>query len=104
VEICTGRMQPHCVHHTFVLQQDSSQTLYGIALRVWSRADEKRAETIRDLRKRNEPDYYDTPDETYWIPYALSFLSRYPLFNLLGDYLRGMWIHWNKATNLFHAE
>jgi hypothetical protein len=73
-------------------------------LRVWSRADEKRAETIRDLRKRNEPDYYDSPDETYWIPYALSFLSRYPLFNLLGDYLRGMWIHWNKATNLFHAE
>ncbi|RPA93413.1 hypothetical protein L873DRAFT_58914 [Choiromyces venosus 120613-1] len=104
VEICTGRTQPHCVHHTFVLQQDSSQTLYGIALRVWSRADEKRAETIRDLRKRNEPDYFDTPDESYWIPYALSFLSRYPLFNLLGDYLRGMWIHWNKATNLFHAE
>jgi hypothetical protein len=26
------------------------------------------------------------------------------LYNLLGDYLRGMWIHWNKATNLFHAE
>lgn len=104
VEICTGRTQPHCIHHTFVLQQDSSHTLYGIALRVWSRADEKRAETIRELRKRNESDYYDTPDETYWIPYALSFLSRYPLFNLLGDYLRGMWIHWNKATNLFHAE
>lgn len=34
----------------------------------------------------------------------MSFLSRYPLYNLLGDYLRGMWIHWNKATNLFHAE
>jgi len=78
--------------------------LYGIALRVWSRADDKRAETIRDLRKRTEPDYFDTPGETYWIPYCLSFLSRYPLYNLLGDYLRGMWIHWNKATNLFHAE
>ncbi|KAI9840145.1 MAG: hypothetical protein M1838_004206 [Thelocarpon superellum] len=104
VEICTGRSQPHCVHHAFVLQQDSSHTLYGIALRVWSRADEKRAETIRDLRKRTEPDFYDSPDETYWIPYCLSFLSRYPLYNLLGDYLRGMWIHWNKATNLFHAE
>ncbi|KAF3929623.1 hypothetical protein ABW20_dc0100990 [Dactylellina cionopaga] len=105
VEICTGRTQPHCVHHTFVLQQDSSQTLYGIALRVWSRADERRAETIRDMRKRNEGgDFFDSPDETYWIPYALSFLSRYPLFDLLGDYLRGMWIHWNKATNLFHAE
>ncbi|KAH0545553.1 hypothetical protein FGG08_000384 [Glutinoglossum americanum] len=104
VEICTGKAQPHCVHHSFVLQQDSSHTLYGIALRVWSRADEKRAETIRDLRKRTEQDYYDTPDETYWIPYCLSFLSRYPLYNLLGDYLRGMWIHWNKATNLFHAE
>ncbi|KAI2467815.1 AEX-3 domain-containing protein [Annulohypoxylon bovei var. microspora] len=104
VEICTGRSQPHCVHHAFVLQQDSSHTLYGICLRVWSRADEKRADTIRDLRKRTETDYYDSPDETYWIPYCLSFLSRYPLYNLLGDYLRGMWIHWNKATNLFHAE
>ncbi|CAL3969406.1 unnamed protein product [Diplocarpon coronariae] len=104
VEICTGRSQPHCVHHSFVLQQDSSHTLYGIALRVWSRADEKRAETIRDLRRRTEPDFYDASDETYWIPYCLSFLSRYPLYNLLGDYLRGMWIHWNKATNLFHAE
>ncbi|KAL8792116.1 MAG: hypothetical protein Q9195_005291 [Heterodermia aff. obscurata] len=82
----------------------SSHTLYGIALRVWSRADEKRAETIRDLRKRTESDYYDSPDDTYWIPYCLSFLSRYPLYDLLGDYLRGMWIHWNKATNLFHAE
>lgn len=104
MEICTGKSQPHCVHHSFVLQQDSSHTLYGIALRVWSRADEKRAETIRDLRKKTESDYYDNPDETYWIPYCLSFLSRYPLYDLLGDYLRGMWIHWNKATNLFHAE
>jgi len=104
VEICTGRSQPHCVHHAFVLQQDSQHTLYGIALRVWSRADEKRAETIRELRRKTEPDYRDVADETYWIPYCLSFLSRYPLYNLLGDYLRGMWIHWNKATNLFHAE
>ncbi|KAJ4306763.1 hypothetical protein N0V88_000130 [Collariella sp. IMI 366227] len=104
VEICTGRSQPHCVHHAFVLQQDSSHTLYGICLRVWSRADEKRAETIRELRKRTEPDFYDNPEEQYWIPYCLAFLSRYPLYNLLGDYLRGMWIHWNKATNLFHAE
>ncbi|KIW34170.1 uncharacterized protein PV07_00965 [Cladophialophora immunda] len=104
VEICTGRSQPHCVHHSFVLQQDSQHTLYGIALRVWSRADEKRAETIRDLRRKTESDYRDVADETYWIPYCLSFLSRYPLYNLLGDYLRGMWIHWNKATNLFHAE
>ena len=92
------------MHHSFVLQQNSSQTLYGIALRVWSRADEKRAETIRDLRRRTEADYFDCGDETYWIPYCLSFLSRYPLYDLLGDYLRGMWIHWNKATNLFHAE
>ncbi|KAI5304295.1 hypothetical protein KEM56_006649 [Ascosphaera pollenicola] len=104
VEICTGKSQPHCIHHSFVLQQDSTHTLYGIALRVWSRADEKRAETIRDLRSKTEPDFFNNPEETYWIPYCLSFLSRYPLYNLLGDYLRGMWIHWNKATNLFHAE
>lgn len=56
------------------------------------------------MRRKTEPDYRDVADETYWIPYCLSFLSRYPLYNLLGDYLRGMWIHWNKATNLFHAE
>lgn len=56
------------------------------------------------MRKKTEPDFYDNPEETYWIPYCLSFLSRYPLYDLLGDYLRGMWIHWNKATNLFHAE
>ncbi|KAF2747299.1 hypothetical protein M011DRAFT_402676 [Sporormia fimetaria CBS 119925] len=104
VEVVTGRAQPHCVNHSFVLQQDSSHTLYGIALKVWSRADDNRAATIRDLRKRIEPDFFDKEDETYWIPYCLSFLSRYPLYNLLGDYLRGMWIHWNKATNLFHAE
>lgn len=104
MEVCTGRNQPHCVHHPFVLQQDSAHTLYGVALRVWSRADEKRAETIRELRRKTESDFYDNPDETYWIPYCLSFLSRYPLYDLLGDYLRGMWIHWNKATNLFHAE
>lgn len=104
VEIISQRSQPHCTHHSFVLQQDSSHTLYGISLRVWARADEKRAETIRDLRKRTEADYYDAPDETYWIPYCLSFLSRYPLYDLLGDYLRGMWVHWNKNSNLFHAE
>ncbi|KAF3031609.1 hypothetical protein E8E12_001835 [Didymella heteroderae] len=104
VEICIGRSQPHCVHHSFVVQQDSSHTLYGIALRIWTRADEKRAETIRDLRKRIEPDFVDSRDATYWIPYCLSFLSRYPLYNLLGDYLRGMWTHWNERTSFFHAE
>ena len=104
IEIVVGRNAPHCVHHSFVLQQDSSHTLYGIALKVWSKADERRAETIRDLRRRTEADYYEGTDESYWIPYCLSFLSRYPLYDLLGDYLRGMWIHWNKATNLFPAE
>ena len=104
VEIVTGRSQPQCLHHSFVLQQDTSHTLYGIALRVWSRTDERRAETIRELRRKTETEYHDVPDETYWIPYCLSFVSRYPLYNLLGDYLRGMWVHWNKATNLFHAE
>lgn len=38
------------------------------------------------------------------LPDSLCFLSPYPLFNLLSDYLKGMWIHWSKSTNLFHAE
>ena len=54
-----GRSQPHCVHHAFVLQQDSSHTLYGICLRQC--ADEKRAETIRELRKRTEPGFLRQP-------------------------------------------
>ena len=78
--------------------------MYGIALQVWSRADGKRTETIREIRRKVESDFYESSDDTYWIPYCLSFLSRYPLYDILGDYLRGMWIHWNKATNLFHAE
>ncbi|MCJ1472468.1 hypothetical protein MMC13_001116 [Lambiella insularis] len=104
VEVVYGRSQPQTIHHSFVLQQDSSHTLYGIALRVWSRADEKRSESIRSLRKRCENDYFDAAEDIYWIPYCLSFLSRYPLYDLLGDYLKGMWIHWNKVANLFHAE
>ncbi len=32
----------------------------------------------------DEPDFYDNSDETYWIPYCLSFLSRYPLYNPAG--------------------
>ena len=104
VEICVAKAHPPCVHHSYVLQQDSSHTLYGIALQVWSRADGKRTETIRELRRKTESDFYDSPEDIYWIPYCLSFLSRYPLYDILGDYLRGMWIHWNKATNLFHAE
>lgn len=73
-------------------------------MRVWSRLDQKRTESAREMRKKHDPDYHESPDEIYWVPYCLSFLSRYPLYDLLGDYLRGMWIHWNKATNLFHAE
>ncbi|OLL26154.1 DENN domain-containing protein [Neolecta irregularis DAH-3] len=104
VEVAVGKTQPQCVSHCFVIQQDASRTLFGVTLRVWSRADDKRCETIRELRKRMDSSSDYSQDENYWIPYALCFLSRYPLYSLLSDYLKAMWIHWNKATNLFHAE
>lgn len=82
-----------------MIQQNPSQTLYGVALRVWERVDAKKAEAIRVLRKRSETGFVPHPDEDYWVPYSLAFLSRYPLFDLLGDYLRGMWSTWNRAPD-----
>lgn len=72
VEIIASKNQPPCASHNFVIQQDSSHTLYGVSLRVWSRADDKRKETINELRKRVESGFssYSVDTEEYWIPYS----------------------------------
>jgi uDENN domain len=72
VEVIASKNQPPCASHNFVIQQDSSHTLYGVSLRVWSRADEKRKDTITELRKRSEPGFspYGADAEDYWIPYS----------------------------------
>jgi uDENN domain len=75
VEIISSKNQPPCASHTFVIQQDSTQTLYGVCLRVWSRADDKRKETITELRKRSEPGFHSMDTEEYWIPYAYILTS-----------------------------
>lgn len=67
VEISIGDVQPVCINHSFVLQQSSTSTLYGVALKVWSKADEKRAQTIRELRT-NEHEALAEHEEVYWIP------------------------------------
>lgn len=67
VEICYGEAQPPCVSHSFVLQQNSTSTLYGVSLQVWSKADEKRCKTIYELRLRDESREVSS-DEVYWIP------------------------------------
>ncbi|ORY82077.1 AEX-3 domain-domain-containing protein [Protomyces lactucae-debilis] len=103
IEIFMGEVQPTCNNHSFVLQQSSTSTSYGVCLQVWSKADSKRARTIAELRTKEERREV-SPTETFWIPYVLCFLSPYPLFSLLGSYLRAMWVHWSKSSNLFHAE
>lgn len=67
VEICFGDTQPPCVSHSFVLQQTSTSTLYGVSLQVWSKADEKRCQTIYQLRCRDEQGPIDET-AVYWIP------------------------------------
>lgn len=100
VEIFTGESRPDCVHHSFVIQQDSSHSYYGVALRVWSKADETTVRAIRNVWNTTGT-ISDENHDTYWIPYSLSFLSRYPLYDLLGDHIRNLWINCNnKATSL----
>jgi hypothetical protein len=79
VEIISSKNQPPCASHTFVIQQDSTQTLYGVCLRVWSRADDKRKDTITELRKRSEPGFHSMDTEEYWIPYAYNLPNVYSI-------------------------
>lgn len=67
VEVCYGEAQPACMNHSFVLQQSSTSTLYGVALQIWSKADDARSLTINELRKR-EGDIPSSDNEVYWIP------------------------------------
>ncbi|BFZ55855.1 hypothetical protein PYCC9005_002896 [Savitreella phatthalungensis] len=107
VELTVSNEQPRCINHSFVLQEQQS-TIYGVVLRVWSRADDDRSIVIREhFASDHQSDEQTTAsinDTTVWIPYALCFLSHYPLYALLGSYIRAMWIHWSKTTNVFHAE
>lgn len=102
MQIFVGNEQPRCTNHSFVLQEHNA-TVYGVCLRVWSRADPGRAQVLRELAQRENGSTFEE-DTSFWIPYSLCFLSSYPLYSLLGSYIRAMWIHWSKTTNLFHAE
>ena len=39
-----------------------------------------------------------------WIPYCLAFLSHYPLFDLMSDYLRCSWMLWSKNPDKFNSQ
>ncbi|BFZ63740.1 hypothetical protein YB2330_004872 [Saitoella coloradoensis] len=110
VEIVVGPKQPVCTSHMFVIQQDAESTLYGTSLRIWSRADNSRArvDTLEEVRQRVGSsaggDEEAGAADVFWVPYSLCFLSKYPIFSLLTDYLKAMFIHWSRTTNLFSAE
>ena len=73
IEIFMGPNQPTCKNHSFVLQQSSTSTSYGVCLQVWSKADAKRARAIAELRSKEERREV-FPTETFWVPYLVCIL------------------------------
>ncbi len=99
----------------------SSATFYGVVLTVWSAADEKRTRAIkRELQraakarandssngkgKRAEADGDAANDEdtlgegfsllpannSFFMPYSICIVSRFPIYNLLSDWNRAAW-------------
>lgn len=109
-------------------------TFFGVALTVWSAADDKRAKVIRkelaraakqrggqipasksDATKVSEGGWDDaapdegshpmlataqSPDSTFFMPYAICIVSRFPLYNLLGDWNKMAWHKYSRNIEM----
>lgn len=102
-------------------------TFYGVALTVWSAADEKRAKVIRkelakakkqgrnNLSKNTAEDVANgtetensgltgtggsTSDSVFFMPYAICIVSRFPLYNLLGDWNKMAWHKYSRNIEM----
>ncbi|RMD40153.1 hypothetical protein DV735_g4983, partial [Chaetothyriales sp. CBS 134920] len=102
-ELCVGVRPPGSTCHSFVLQLNSGRSLYGVALRLWVRSDRERLTKIAAMLETSELDSLPA-NSSVWIPYSLSYLSHYPLFDLLTDYLRCSWMLWSKVPDKFNSD
>ncbi|RMZ75699.1 hypothetical protein DV738_g5349, partial [Chaetothyriales sp. CBS 135597] len=102
-ELCVGVRPPGSTCHSFVLQLNSGRSLYGVALRLWVRSDRERLSKIATMLETSELDSLPS-NSSVWIPYSLSYLSHYPLFDLLTDYLRCSWMLWSKVPDKFNSD
>ncbi|MCO5549586.1 hypothetical protein L7F22_003058 [Adiantum nelumboides] len=101
-------------------------TFYGVALTVWSAADEKRAKVIRkelakakkqsggNLSKSNAEEGTNgteaessglaaargSSDSVFFMPYAICIVSRFPLYNLLGDWNKMAWHKYSRNIEM----
>lgn len=67
LEIALGAIQPACMNHSFALQRSSQSTLYGVALLVFMKADDKRAKEIENLYAQQDVTITDG-HTSHWIP------------------------------------
>ncbi|RMZ85767.1 hypothetical protein DV737_g368, partial [Chaetothyriales sp. CBS 132003] len=102
-ELCVGVRPPGSTCHSFVLQMNSTRSLYGVALRLWVRSDKERLSRIAATLEASELDNLPA-NSSVWIPYSLSYLSHYPLFDFLTDYLRCSWMLWSKVPDKFNSD
>ncbi|RMZ87682.1 hypothetical protein DV736_g5091, partial [Chaetothyriales sp. CBS 134916] len=102
-ELCVGVRPPGSTCHSFVLQLNSTRSIYGVALRLWVRSDKERLSKIAATLETSELDNLPA-NSSVWIPYSLSYLSHYPLFDLLTDYLRCSWMLWSKVPDKFNSD
>ena len=102
-EICVGSKPPGSTCHSFVLQMSPTRSLYGVALRLWVRSDKQRLARIATMIDAQELDEKNG-SQSVWIPYCISYLSHYPLFDLMSDYLRCSWTLWSKQPDKFNND
>ncbi|RMZ84074.1 hypothetical protein DV737_g1294, partial [Chaetothyriales sp. CBS 132003] len=102
-ELVCGHKPPESMCHPFVLQSQSSNTFYGVALRLWVKIDPKRQAKILEVLSPEAAEIVNSETAT-WMPYCLSYLSHYPLFDLMSDYLRYTWMLFGKQPDKFNNE
>jgi hypothetical protein len=101
-EVCSTPRAPTSTCHGFVLQMHSSQSLYGVALKLWVKSDTERTGKILDVLTPKDS-ARNAETTTLWMPYCLAYLSHYPLFDLMSDYLRCTWMLYGKDPDKFNS-
>jgi hypothetical protein len=102
-EVCAAEKAPPSTCHAFVLQFDAANSLYGVALRLWVKSDMKRTGKILEIL-RPKDSTRTAENTTLWMPYCLTYLSHYPLFDLMSDYLRCTWMLFGKDPDKFNSD
>jgi len=86
-----------------------------VVLCVWTPVNRHKSELFNSIWRNLVDDHGSTEsnegnsnpkvkvDEQFWLPSALCFLCRLPLFDLLGDYVREMWLYLNTLKDVQQA-